>query len=255
MKMRSAQQCRDRYELLLAALHDSRAQLPSPASRAGGSPAALPQTAPPGASTAGQAQAAPLPLVPPPSSQAPAAAAAADSISAGLSRPVPPAQPALAHHQVVLSAAGASPGPGVHSSPVQTAAAGASPQPLTGQHLAPVSAPQQSTAPVPPSSAQQTQQQQLSTPPNSSTVPSPKGAASGQGTGQASPSVGPADMHVTQPRMGAAWSLSSELQTLREHLAWLVSSNIVCGMAVSSSCSDDDDDITSTPATPGRSDV
>lgn len=218
--MRSPQQCSDRYELLLAAFHDSRAQLPAPASRAAGPPAALPQRAPPGASPAS------------------AAAGATDSVSAGLKGPVPPAESALA--RVVVSAAGISPGQRPQSlTLLQAAAAAASPQPSPGQHLAPGSRPQQSAAPGPSSSAQQTQQQHqhLSNPLQVGTVPAPSTAASGQGSGQASLSVGAAHMHDMQPRIGPAWSLSSELQTLREHLAWLASSNIVCGIAVSLLCS------------------
>ena len=194
MRIRSAQQCRDRYEMLLAALQDSRAQLPTPA----GKPGVLPQTAPPGALLAGQAQAASSAPRLPPASLSPAADGAVCSASAGLSGSAAPAQHAPAQHQVAGATQGTQPG----------------------------SMAQHSAAPAPSSLAQQAQQQQhgLALPHSGTALPH-TGAVPGQGTMQA------------VQNLGAAWSLSSELQTLREHLAWLASSNIVCSIAVSPSCS------------------
>ena len=231
MKMRSAPNCRDRYELLLAALHDSRAQLPASAPRGAGPPAVPAHTVPDAASLAGPA----AELLPPATLSSSQASAGA---GAGLPGLATTSQAAPAQQQAAASAAGAHPGTGLRSSvPLQAVAAAALRHPPAGQHSAHGLTPQQSAAPVPSSSAQHAQQQQAALPPHTGITTEDGSAGPRQSSTQASVSLASAHEHDMQPRNGAVWSLSSELQTLREHLAWLASSNVVCGTEVSSACS------------------
>ena len=233
VKLRLAQQCRERYELLLAALQASRSRA-RPA-------AALPATSTPGASLA---HSGPVSIpVPPPSAAlsaanqapvktsqgtSPAGSAAGAAASTGLpnSLPVAAAAPAgvPAGGQAVTSMAMQALAPLQPGS--LPALAGSSP-------AAPGRAPQQGPA------SDQAQPAQLA----------PGGAAAQQSSGRALDGSVQADLPGQQrPEAkilggpGQAWSLAAGIENVREHLAWLASSNIVCSpeviqaIALMSSC-------------------
>ena len=205
VKLRSPQQCRERYEMLLTALRDSSPQTPS-AATLGARPTFL---------------AAPLP------SAAPAPVAAA-----GL--------PASGPGESVLRAAGVEAGAPPHSKAVpssspSTTAAHAVLAPAK-QASAPGFIAQQGAAPAHPSSAPALQpasfsQQSL---PGQQSDELQQSMVHERGSRAGSAGLVAPSKHELQPTRtnGAVWDLASELQTLREHLAWLASSNVVCSVEV-----------------------
>ena len=204
MKIRSGQQCRERYELLLAGLRDSRSVSLAPvlpASSAQAAPGPI-SSASAGASLAGQVPAGTF------------SAAAASFLHATGVPPLAAAAGGPAHSQVVSSAAGRQPDVGLPGSAPSLAAPSAGVSVTAPLHALPGSAPGLTP-------------QHIAAPVHASSAP-------GKDTAQRLAGLGSIEKQDLQPAgaNGAMWSLSAELQTLREHLAWLANSNVVCSTEV-----------------------
>ena len=212
MKIRSAQQCRERYELLLAGLRDSRSTslapvLPASSSLAAPGPVS---SAPSGASLAGQV---------------PAGTSSAAAASSSHATGVPPLAGGPAHSQVVSSAAGRQPDAGLPGSAPSLAA------PSAGVSVtAPLHAAGKAVWPAGQQSVPGPTPQHIAAPAHASSAPAKDTAQGLAGLG----SIEKQDIQPGGPN-AAIWSLSAELQTLREHLAWLANSNVVCSTEVSRS--------------------
>lgn len=222
VKLRPMQQCRERYELLLAALRGSRGQ--AGAQLAGQFPGRIPLVAPASASLAGTALSQ---AIAPAASAARNQSHAAPSAGLQLATAVPHvAETVLASSQpshqastgalqgaAVLPAVGSqASAPGLAAShitvPAYLSAAVGGGTAVVQQHLSegmqPGSAPLQSNGV-----------------PVQSSVRAPGG--SGGSLKQ--------ELHM-QGKPDQAWDLCSELEAMREHLAWLASSSVVCSVEV-----------------------
>lgn len=212
MKIRSGQQCRERYELLLAGLCDGRSVslapvLPASSSQAAPGPIS---SASSGASLAGQVLAGTF------------SAAAASFLHATGVPPLAAAAGGPAHSQVVSSAAGRQPDVGLPGSAPSLAAPSAGVSVTAPLHAAGVAA-----LPAGQPSAPGLTPQHIAAPVHASSAPA-------KDTAQRLAGLGSIEKQDLQPAgaNGAMWSLSAELQTLREHLAWLANSNVVCSTEV-----------------------
>ena len=232
VKLRLAQQCRERYELLLAALQASRCQA-HPA-------AALPATSMPSASLArpGPVSAAALPALAAVSaasqapgnmsqagpSQSPSPAGSAAGAAAGTRHPT--SMPGDAAATTGLPAGGQA----VTSMAMQTPAPsqpGSVPAVAGPPHSAHGGAPLLGRAPT---QAQPTQQAPGGVAAQQSSERALNGSAQAGLPGQQRPEAKSAG---APGGPGQAWSLAAGLETVREHLAWLATSNIVCSPEVS----------------------
>ena len=218
VKLRLAQQCRERYELLLAALQASRCP-------------ARPAATFPAASTPGVSLARPGPVsapAPPALAALPAASQAPGNTSQAGPSSLPSLAGSAAGHEAGTTGLPAG-GQAVASVAVQAPAplqAGGVPAVAGPPHSAPGGAPQLGPVPY---QAQPPQQ-------------APGGAAAQQSGGRsldASVQAGLPGQQKAEARsadgprgQSQAWSLAAGLETVREHLAWLATSNIVCSPEV-----------------------
>lgn len=205
VKLRSPQHCRERYEMLLAALRDSSPQTPA-AATFGARPTLLAAPLPLAAS-------APVAVAGLTASSPGASMSLAASVEAGApahSRAAPSSSPSATAAHAVLAPAEQASAPGL------TAQQGTGPaHPSSAPALQPASLPQQSLPGRQPDGSQQSMVHKHGSMVGSAGVIAPY-------------------KHEVQPTStnGAVWDLASELQTLREHLAWLAKSNVVCSVEV-----------------------